>query len=190
MRMATRSSTRSRARTRTTTARRRSRRAAWTPTWTVEDGEWLGAFANLDLDPRWADPEIYTGGKRGNLYSIRAHRDGGVDTAIIARFPGEEIHTFVAGDLAPDRPGNELLAFTHTGNVYDLRPKAESGNTFDAPRIAVLSGRVRDAKLLPTAAGKTPRIIGVCRSGEVLDMRVDPNTFRQAMCRPAAPVLR
>lgn len=143
----------------------------WTPWATVDDKEWLGSFVSVELDPRRPERELYTGGKRGNLYQIVVHRDGTLDTARIAAFPAEELHTAVAGELDPARPGNELLLFTHLGNVYDLRPR-EGGFEFDAPKAATLSGRVRQALVLPSAAGVAPWIAGVCRTGEVLLMRM------------------
>lgn len=150
----------------------------WTPYQTVDDREWLGSIAHVDLDPRRPGREVYTGGKRGNLFQIAFHRDGTYDTSRIAAFPGEELHTAVAGDLDPSRPGNELLIFTHFGNVYDIRPKGPAIE-FEAPRIATISGRVRQALVLPTATGAaattSPWIAAVCRTGEVLLLRLTAN---------------
>lgn len=144
----------------------------WTSFQTIEDREWLGAVAFVDLDPRIPGPEIYTGGKRGNLYQIVAHRETTFDTKVIGRFPAEELHTFVAGELAPDREGRELLAFTMTGDVYDVRPKPEPGAGFAASKIHVASGRVRDVVVIPAAEGTPPWFAGACRSGELLLMRM------------------
>ncbi len=151
----------------------------WTPWQTVEDHEWLGAIAQVELDPRRPEREIYTGGKRGNLYQIVVHRDGTMDTARIAAFPAEELHTAVAGDLDLSRPGSELLVFTHLGNVYE--PRARSGGfEFDVVKRAQLAGRVRQALLLPSgpaaaAPAAAPWIAGICRTGEVLLMRAAAN---------------
>ncbi|MBL8696697.1 MAG: hypothetical protein JNJ88_21570 [Planctomycetes bacterium] len=144
----------------------------WTPYQTVEDGEWLGSFSHVDLDPRRPGREIYTGGKRGNLYQILAHPEGGFDTSIVARFPAQEIHTSIGGDLLPSRPGNELLIFTHAGNVFDLRPRASEALGFDVVPLPKLGGRVREALLLPAAAGEAPWIAAACRQGEVLLLRM------------------
>ncbi|MBL8840074.1 MAG: hypothetical protein JNL90_00920 [Planctomycetes bacterium] len=146
----------------------------WTPWPTVEDHEWLGAIAQVELDPRRPERELYTGGKRGNLYQIVVHRDGTMDTARIAAFPAEELHTAVAGDLDPTRPGQELLLFTHLGNVYE--PRARSGGfEFDVVKRAQLAGRVRQALVLPSGPATAPWIAGVCRTGEVLLMRAAPD---------------
>lgn len=154
----------------------------WTPWQTIDDKEWLGAIAQVELDSRRPERELYTGGKRGNLYQIVVHRDGTLDTARIAAFPAEELHTVVAGDLDPTRPGDELLVFSHLGNVYE--PRARSGGfEFDVVKRAQLAGRVRQALVLPNAAFaprgpepvRAPWIAGICRTGEVLLMRAAPN---------------
>lgn len=146
----------------------------WTPWPTVQDHEWLGAFAHAEIDPRRPEREIYVGGKRGNLYQIVVHKDGTLDTARIAAFPAEELHTAIAGDLDPQHAGDELLFFTHLGNVYEPRARA-GGFEFDVAKRAELAGRVRQALVLPqppgTPAGVAPWIAGVCRTGEVLLMR-------------------
>lgn len=139
----------------------------WTPLQTVEDQEWLGGLAHLDLDPRREGAELYTGGRRGHLYQIWPHRTGGFDANLITRIPGEEIHTLVGGDLDPARPGQELLAFTHLGSVCLVLPAAGGGNAFTCERVGTVPGRVRDAILLPTGSGHTPRIAAVLRSGQV-----------------------
>lgn len=144
----------------------------WTPYQTVEDGEWLGSFTHVDLDPRRPGREIYTGGKKGNLYQILAHPEGGFDTSIVARFPAQEIHTSIGGDLLPSRPGNELLIFTHVGNVFDLRPRPSDTLGFDAVPLPKLGGRVRGALLLPAASGEAPWIAAACRQGEILLLRM------------------
>lgn len=156
----------------------------WTPMQTVEDFEWMGDLVCDDIDGRWPSTEIYVGGKRGNLFTVRPHHLGGFDTALIARFPGQEIHTAVSGDLLPGRAGRELIVFTHTGDVYDIRPKAEPGVGFDAPKIARLSGRVRDAVLVKEKDKDRPSILAVCRSGEVLFLTMTDDGL------DARPVLR
>ncbi|MFH0946080.1 MAG: hypothetical protein V2A76_12845 [Planctomycetota bacterium] len=144
----------------------------WTPLQTVQDGQWLGALQYLDLDPHLPGKEIYAGGLRGNLYQIRPHYEVDFDTRIIARFPGQEIHTLVGGDLLPDRPGEELLGFSKLGEVWDIRPGASPGQPFEAPVIAEVGGRVRQAVVLPARDGGAPWIIGTCRSGKLLMMRM------------------
>jgi hypothetical protein len=151
----------------------------WTPYQTIEDREWLGAVSFTDLDPRVPGNEIYTGGKRGNVYQIVAHAEGGFDTAVIGRFPGQEVHTFVGGDLAPSRPGNELIGFTHVGEVFAVVPKPAPATGFDTPRLERVSGRVRDAVILPPRDGEAPWIAAACRSGEVLMMRLRDRGIEQ-----------
>lgn len=143
----------------------------WTSWNTVEDFEWLGAFSEVDLDPKKLGVEMYTGGKRGNLYRIVA-KDGGFDTSLIAKYPGEELHTSVGGDLLRSRPGNELLVFTHLGNVYDIRVDAASETGYSGPRHAVLGGRVRQAIVLPGDERSDPEIAVVLRSGEISIVRM------------------
>ncbi len=171
----------------------------WTPLPTVQDGEWLGALEHFDLDPHLDGPEMYTGGKKGNLFQIRAHEEADFDTRIITRFPGEEIHTLVGGDLLPSRAGNELLAFSRQGVVWDVRPPDAPGGAFSAPEIARLGGRVRQAAVLPARAGEAPWIAATCRFGKVLllrmgggglDVRVvvdEPMGFGRLAVRKSAP---
>ena len=144
----------------------------WTPLQTVQDGKWLGALQYLDLDPHLAGKEIYTGGMSGNLFQIRPHYEVDVDTRIIARFPGQEIHTLAGGDLLPQRPGEELLCFSRLGEVFDVRPGAAPGEPFETPVIAHVGGRVRQAVVLPAQGGEAPWIVGTCRSGKLLMMRM------------------
>jgi hypothetical protein len=151
----------------------------WTPYQTVEDREWLGAVSFLDLDPRRTGDEIYTAGKKGNLYQIQAHREGGFDCNLIARFPGQEIHTLIGGDLLPSRPGRELLAFAALGDVYEILPGKEPGAGFETSRLERVPGRVRDALVLPAAEGRAPWIAGACRSGEVLLLRMTGQALEQ-----------
>lgn len=134
----------------------------------LQDREWLGALEPLALERPKGEPELYAGGKRGLLYQCRVHADTSFDTRVVARFPGEEIHTLVGGELDPEAAGLELLAFTHPGHVYALRPPRAPGEDFRAPRIATLKGRVRQCVRLPVAPGQAPRIAAVSRAGELL----------------------
>ncbi|MBI4879842.1 MAG: hypothetical protein HY812_09320 [Planctomycetes bacterium] len=151
----------------------------WTPLSVLSDRAWLGAFAHLDLDPRRPGPEMYTGGQAGNLFQAVAHDLGGFDVALIARLPGEEIHTLLGGDLLPARPGLELLAFTGSGAVYDVRPGAEPGAGFHATLLARLEGRVRQAVLLPAEDGSAPWIAAACRTGRFLLLRMREDGFER-----------
>ena len=116
----------------------------WTPVTTIADGSWLGGLARGDVDPRVPGPELYTGGRAGNLYQIVTHREGIADNRRIARLPGREIHTLVAADLVPERGGDELIAFTRPGGLFLLTPR-EREDGFDVLHVEDLPGRVRDA---------------------------------------------
>lgn len=143
----------------------------WTPHETVHDGKWLGALAQVDLDPRYPGPELYTGGEKGNLYQIVPRRTGGFDTRIVAHVRGHELHTFVAGNLDPGSEGAELLAFTRGGAVFELSSsRTNGGKHLLLTPIASLPGRVRDALVLPPRVGGPPRIVGVTRAQGVLEM--------------------
>jgi len=116
----------------------------WTPLTTIADGTWLGGLAQGDVDPRVPGPELYTGGQRGNLYQVVAHREGVVDNRLVASLPGREIHTLLAADLDPERDGEELIAFTRPGGLFLLTPRA-CADGFEARLVEELDGRVRDA---------------------------------------------
>jgi hypothetical protein len=120
----------------------------WTPVTTIADGTWLGGLAQGDVDPRVPGPELYTGGKRGNLYQVVAHREGVADNRRIAHLPGREIHTLVAADLDERREGDELIAFTRPGGLFLLTPR-ERLDGFDVELVEDLQGRVRDAVWVP-----------------------------------------
>lgn len=157
-----------------------------------QEREWLGDLEALQLERPEGEPELYTGGKRGNLYQVRAHADASFDTKLVARFPAEEIHILQGGDLDPATPGHELLVFTHPGHVYLLDRAL-------APRqLASVEGRIRQTVLLPTEDGTAPWIAGAARSGELyllrladgaLEMRVvtsEPCGFGRLALAPAS----
>ncbi len=144
----------------------------WTPHQTVEDGAWLGALCRADLDPALDGPEIYTGGKRGNLYQIRPTRHGGFDVRLVLHLADEEIHTLVAGDLLPGRPGTEMLLFSRSGLVFDVTASHEATAPFEKRLVARLPGRVRQAFLLPHEDGEVPWIVAACRFGAVMLLRL------------------
>lgn len=136
-----------------------------------QEREWLGDLEALALERPQGEPEFYTGGKRGNLYQVRAHADASFDTKLLARFPAEEIHILQGGDLDPTSAGNELLVFTHPGHVYLVGP------TLEARRIASVEGRVRQTVLLPGEPGSAPWIAGAARSGELYLLRLSSGTL-------------
>jgi len=138
----------------------------WTPLLAVHDGQWLAAVALADVDPRRPGPELYVGGKRGNLYQVCPQPQGGFDSRIIAYWPGREIHTLVAADLDRTRPGIELIAFTRPGALYLIEPNEEPDGSFRSRRLQELPGRVRDAAVLRDADGRMLGVATVSRSGE------------------------
>lgn len=143
----------------------------WTPRETVRDGQWLAPVAHADVDPRVPGPELYAGGKSGNVYRIVPDGEGDFDTVEIAHFAGQEVHTVVADDLRPERAGAELVVFTIDGEMYELRARGDRGG-FDAVRIAELPGRVRDAVVLDAVSGQAPWIATVARAQEVALLRL------------------
>ncbi len=143
----------------------------WTANATLEDREWLGAVAHVDLDPVRPGAELYVGGKRGNLYQVIPHAGGGADTRLIAKFPAKELHTLVGAEINPARPGSELLAFLHTGEVFEIRPDPNAETGFAAHLLTTLAGRVREALVLSPNAGDAPRVITVSRSGELGELQ-------------------
>ncbi|MEZ6014884.1 MAG: ABC transporter substrate-binding protein [Planctomycetota bacterium] len=156
----------------------------WTPMSTIEEGEWLGGLAHGDVDPRAAGAELYTGGKKGNLYQVRAYPFGATDHRLIARFPGEEVHTLLSGDLDPRVQGAELLVFTSPGALYRVAPTGADG-TFETVKLCDTPGRVRDAIRLPPREGAGvgggevdgqaaahARVATVARSGELCVLEI------------------
>jgi len=145
----------------------------WTPVQTVHDGEWLGGIAHLDLDPRRAGPELYTGGKRGRLYQIHPRRRGGLETRIVADIPGDEIHTLIGGPLGGAGQPPVLLIFTRSGRVHRLRAGTGPDAALQLEAIGTVPGRVRDAALIPRPDGSAPWIATASRAGEAALLRVD-----------------
>jgi len=146
----------------------------WRPVTTISDREWLGGLAFGDVDPRVSGCELYTGGKRGNLYQVPAYRNGVLDNRRIAHLPGREIHTIVGGDLDPTHPGKELLLFTRPGGLYRVSPTGPNG-TFETKPLGDLAGRVRQAVVLPAKEGEAPEIGTVSRAGRFALLRITPD---------------
>lgn len=144
----------------------------WTPWVVTHDGEWLGGVAHDDVDPRRPGKELYVGGKRGNLYQVWPHPQGGFDANVIAYLPGREIHTLVAGDLDRSREGIELIAFTHPGGLYLIEPSTGGERSFTCRMLEELPGRVRDAVILELPDGGVG-VATVSRAGEVGLLRLD-----------------
>lgn len=149
----------------------------WTPWVAVHDGEWLGGLAHEDVDPRRPGKELYVGGKRGNLYQVWPHPQGGFDANVIAYLPGKEIHTLVACDLDRSRAGNELIAFTHPGGLYLLEPADGPGSKFSCRLVEELPGRVRDAVVLEAPVGAAS-VATVSRAGDVSLLQIEAGVPR------------
>jgi len=168
----------------------RSYSGKWTPEPTITDGQWLAPVACCDVDPRWPGVEVYTGGQGGRLWQLSPHPDGRFDARIVASWPGEEIHTLLAGDLDPVREGRELLVFLMSGRTAVVR--VDDGEP-RAIEIQSSDGRVRQAELLrPAAANATtggdvgPWIVTAARSGVVGLARWQGDGLeRREVCREA-----
>lgn len=143
----------------------------WTPTPVISDGLWLGGLAHGDVDPRIVGAEFYTGGKHGNLYQVVSYPHGVLDYRLVAYYPGHELHTLLAGDFLPGSPGQELLVFTHPGEVHLVTPTAKDGK-FESKLLAELPGRVRQAALLPSDGSHPPTVATVSRAGRLELMQV------------------
>lgn len=144
----------------------------WTPLTRCGDGKWLGGLCHGDVDPRAEGSELYTGGQNGNLYQLRAYRNGALDCRLIAQLPGLEIHTLLAGEVDPRSAGPELLVFTRPGELYRVSPDGENGE-FRTEHLESLPGRVRDALLLPQRAGEPVEIATVTRAGTLSLLTID-----------------
>lgn len=143
----------------------------WTPNDTVFDGQWLAPVGHADVDPRRAGKELYVGGKSGNLYQLALRGEHEWDKLEIAHWP-EEIHTIVADELRPDRPGAELVAFLKNGEVHELVATGDRG--FTSTLLGTLPGRVRDAVVVPgRGENAVPRMATVSRASEaaMLELR-------------------
>ncbi|MCB9877276.1 MAG: hypothetical protein H6835_06700 [Planctomycetes bacterium] len=151
----------------------------WTPVSTVHDGSWLGGFVHDDLDPRRDGPEIYTGSQTGHLWQVTTHVPVHCSQRLIGSIPGHEIHTLIGGDLDPQTPGAELLAFTNPGGMFLFRPEA-NGEGWTMNALGDMPGRIRDAALLPAEPGKPREIATVGRHGkfEVLTLDGGVPTWR------------
>jgi nickel transport system substrate-binding protein len=142
----------------------------WTPMETIQEGSWLGGLAHGDLDPSVPGKELYTGGKRGDLWQIVAHPHGALESRLVTHFPGEEIHTLVIDDLDPRTPGNEMLAFTWPGGLYVV---TGGGPKLAVRRVQALDTRIRDAVVLPHEEGTAPEVAVVSRAGRLETLRLE-----------------
>ncbi|MDH3591635.1 MAG: hypothetical protein OER88_07145 [Planctomycetota bacterium] len=140
----------------------------WTKRRALHDGKWLGGLAFGDIDPRLDGPEVYTGSQRGNIYLVKGYAHGTLDGRLIARLPGREIHTIVAGELDAASDGREVIVFTRPGGLYRLTPTGKHGR-WDIVHLQDLPGRVRHAVVLP---GPRKEIATVARTGHLRILRL------------------
>lgn len=106
----------------------------------IDDREWLGGLWLGQAYPKLPPAQLYTGGKRGNLFRVQWKPWGTFSSEALAHFDGE-IYTIAGGDFDPSRPGIELLVFLHNGNVHLFDP----AHPENSPRVLTDAGRVRDA---------------------------------------------
>jgi hypothetical protein len=162
----------------------------WKPQVVVEDGRASSAWAHGDLDPREGGDELYVGGGGGTVYQV-VLRGGRWATAAVASLAGAPLSKLVLGDLVPARPGTEMVAFTNTGPVVEVRAPAADEGAFEMAPIGDLGSRARDAVLLPGSADRPPRVLVVLQSGEVaLVTVVGGGIERTALCREPMSIAR
>jgi hypothetical protein len=133
---------------------------------TVEDKEWLGGLWHGDVDPDVPGAELYTGGKRGNLYRITCRPWGAFQTEALCHVEGE-IHTLLGGDFEPDRDGTELLLCTQLGEVFRVDPRGPV--TLD--RVLDGGARIRDGAVFRD--GDRDAALVVSRDGTLSLLRQD-----------------
>ena len=146
----------------------------WTPRPLIGEGEWLGGLAHGDLDPRVPGAELYTGGRKGELYQVVSYSNGTLDYRRIGTLPGREIHTLIVGDVDPRVEGRELLVLTRPGGLWRSTPDGPDG-TFRMVDLGDPGGRVRDAVPLPGPAGSVARVACVSRAGWLRILTLGPD---------------
>lgn len=136
----------------------------WQP---LMDGFWLGGITHAEIDPWVEGPELYLGGKRGNLYQVVPLEQGGFDCRVVAYFPGKEIHTLIVA-------GEVLHAGLVSGELMRLEPAAGEWKTQLAHRDP---GRIRDAVVIDGKA-----MVYVSGSGRLV--KLDGETETELYCCP------
>ena len=106
----------------------------------VEDREWLGGVWLADVDPAIPGPELYTGGRRGNLYQI-VWKPWAAFSVVSPCHVNGELNNVVAADFEPSRPGLELIGFLHPRGIVRFRPE----NQFAPEEVNADAIRLRDA---------------------------------------------
>lgn len=150
----------------------------WSTNAVVCDGLWLAPSRPADVDPRVPGRELYAAGRAGSVHQVTLRGQPFARFTLEAReighAAGEEFHAIVASDLVPGG-ADELLVFGISGAVFQLNAAA-AGDSFAMQKVAELPGRVRDVAVLPAEGGTGgPSLLGVCRSGHLLRMRLTPS---------------
>lgn len=160
----------------------------WTAHSCVPDGLWLAPTRPADVDPRQPGRELYAAGRGGSLHQITLRDQPFAKFTLESREIGhvrhEEFHAILAADLDATRPGDELLAFAISGAVYQATAADSPGDAFALTKLTEVPGRVRDVAVLPASAGKSPQLLGVSRSGDLLAMHLAGGklTSRSLLC--------
>lgn len=155
----------------------------WTARSVIPDRQWLALNTPAAVDPAAPGSQLYVAGRAGNVHQVVVQEDAFGDWSLRSRelghAAGEEFHAVVAGDLDPERPGGEVLAFGITGAVYLLHPGAgeEATRPFEMRRVGTALGRVRDTVLRDTTGG--PCVLGVSRAGHLLEFRLRAGALEQ-----------
>ncbi len=163
----------------------------WSPQIVVEDGKSCSAWATGDIDPRIDGTEIYVGSGGGNVYQVVHQGRRGWVTEMVASIPDASLSKLIIGDVAPSRPGDELIAVTNNGPVYEIHPGPTKDKPFTFELIGDLGSRCRDAVLLPADGKRPARIAALLQTGEVALMtRTETGFDRKPMCNEPMSIAR
>jgi len=163
----------------------------WSAGVAIEDGSAMSGWARGDLDPRVEGEELYVAGGRGNLYRVTQHGRNSYTSEIVASAPGRRFSKLVLGEIDPSHPGNEMLALTNNGPVFDIRPEPGTKSGFVIEQIGDLGSRTRDVVLLPGVGSKPPRVAALQATGEVALLVRTPQGFDHTpMCQEPMSIAR
>ncbi len=162
----------------------------WSSTVVVEDGRSCSAWAHGDVDPRVEGTEVYVGGGSGNVYQVVHQGRKGWSTVMVGTIPDASLSKFIVGDVNGAHPGNEMIALTNNGPIYEIRVDAkDQGFVFE--QIGDLGSRCRDAVLLPGDSRKPPRVAALLQTGEVaLVTRTEKGFDRKPLCSEPMSIAR
>lgn len=173
----------------------------YSPRLLVEDSSSMSAWALGDLDPRVPGAELYIGGGSGKVHRVNAVRarrrwdpadaTSAAPSDAVGSVDGASLSKFVLGDIDPAHPGNEMLALTNNGPVFDVRPDPNDMKGFVLDKIGDLGSRCRDAVLLPATAARPPRVAALLESGEVaLLVRTKEGYSKESLCKEPMSIAR